>query len=49
MKDYLLMACMYFSALQCIVELHLSGCHTEKCQKASVGVLQFVDDSKDLS
>ena len=33
MKDSLLTTHMYWSALHCIVELHLSGLHREKCTK----------------
>ena len=33
MKDSLLMTHMYWSALHCVVELHLSGLHREKCTK----------------
>jgi len=49
MKDSLLTACMYWFALHCIVELHLSGSHREKemHQKTSGGVLQFVVPSVD--
>jgi hypothetical protein len=32
-KDSLLTTRMYWSALHCIVELHLSGLHREKCTK----------------
>ena len=33
MKVSLLMACTYWSALHCIIELLLSGHHREKCTK----------------
>ena len=33
MKDSLLTTHMYWSALHCVVELHLSGLHREKCTK----------------
>jgi hypothetical protein len=33
MKDFLLMTDMYWCALLCIIELHLSGLHREKCTK----------------
>ena len=33
MKDSLLMPYMYWSALHCVVELHLSGLHREKRTK----------------
>ena len=36
MKDSLLMTHMYWSALHCVVELHLSGCHREKRTKKVV-------------
>ena len=50
MKDSLLTACMYSSALHCIVELHLLGLHTEKhTKKTSGGVLQFLAASVDSS
>ena len=31
MKDSLLTTCMSWSALHCVVKLHLSGLHEEKC------------------
>ena len=33
MNDSLLTTYMYWSALYCIAELHLSGLHGEKCTK----------------
>ena len=59
-QDSLLTTHMYWSALHCIVELHLSGLHREKCTKKTVcvcvcvcvcvvsGVLQFLVASVDL-
>ena len=47
-KDSLLTACMYWSDLRCIFELHLSGLYREKCTKKSGGVLQFLAASADL-
>jgi hypothetical protein len=44
-KDSLLIICIYWSALHCIFELHLSGLHREKCtkkKKNSDGVLKFL-------
>jgi hypothetical protein len=38
MKDSLLRACMYWSALHCIVELHLSVFHREKHTKKLLAV-----------
>jgi hypothetical protein len=32
-KDSLLMTCIYEFTLHCVVELHLWGCHREKCTK----------------
>jgi hypothetical protein len=43
MKDSLLTAHMYWSALLCVVEMHLLGLHREKCpkkKKTSGDVLQ---------
>ena len=49
MKASLLTACMYWPALHCIVELHLSGLHREKrTKKTSGGVLQFFIASAEL-
>jgi hypothetical protein len=43
---------MYWSALHCVIDLHLSGLHREKCtkkkKKKSGGVLQFLATSADL-
>jgi hypothetical protein len=42
-KDSLLTPYMYWSALHCVVELHLSELHRKKIhQKTSGGVLQFL-------
>jgi hypothetical protein len=38
MKDSLLMTHMYWSALHCVVELHLLGLHAEKCTRKLVMV-----------
>ena len=47
MKDSLLTTHMYWSALHCVVELHLSGFHREKCtKKPAGGVLQLFAASK---
>jgi hypothetical protein len=49
MKDSLLTTCMYWSTLNCIVELYLPGLHREKCaKKISGGMLQFLAASADL-
>jgi hypothetical protein len=43
MKDSLLMSCMYWSVLHCVVELRLSGLHREKrTQKLLVVCLSFL-------
>ena len=48
MKDSLLMTHMYWSALHCIVELHLLGLHREKCTKlTSGGMLRLLATSVD--
>lgn len=47
MKDSLLTTRMYWSALHCGVELHLSGCHRKKLhQKSSGGTLWLLAASK---
>jgi hypothetical protein len=38
MKDSLLVTCMYWSALHCLVELYLSGRHREKHTKKLLAV-----------
>jgi hypothetical protein len=41
MKESLLMTDIYWSALHCVVGLHLLGLHREKHQETPDGVLQF--------
>ena len=48
MKDALLTTHMYWSALHCVVELHLSGLHRERHQATSGDGLQFLSTSEDL-
>jgi hypothetical protein len=47
MKDSLLTTHMYWFALHCVDERHLSGLQREMHQKTSGGVLQFLATSKD--
>jgi hypothetical protein len=46
MKDFSLMTCMYWSALHCVVELHLSGLRKKHTKKTG-GVSQFLAASVD--
>jgi hypothetical protein len=46
MKESLLTTYMYWSALHCVVELHVLGFHRD-APEPSGGVLRFVADSKD--